>query len=249
MRAAPARRLASTAATVLLLGTAGVLAATPASAETPDAAACDTDPTARLATVPSPETFLGFPLGTGQQRVVTNAEVRGYLDAVDVASDRVVTGVMSTSVLGQPLPYAVVSDSRHVRPEALRKIADDIRDLRDPRRTKPKEADRIAADTAAIAWVAANVHGGEKSGTDAALKTLYELAAGLSCDVRQRNDNLVTIIVPTQNPDGRDASRRQNDWPRPGCPRALPAPAPRPGTPTRRPRATSVALVDAGLPG
>ena len=30
--------------------------------------------------------------------------------------------------------------------------------------------------------------------------------------VAQRNDNLVTIIVPTQNPDGRDATRRQNEF-------------------------------------
>ncbi|GGO02585.1 hypothetical protein GCM10010116_05000 [Microbispora rosea subsp. aerata] len=52
-------------------------------------------------------------------------------------------------------------------------------------------------------WIAGNVHGGEKSGADAALKTLYELAAGLSCDVVKRNDNLVTVILPTQNPDGR----------------------------------------------
>nr|WP_231924661.1 M14 family zinc carboxypeptidase [Micromonospora chokoriensis] len=67
-------------------------------------------------------------------------------------------------------------------------------------------------DSPAIVWVTANVHGGVKSGTDAALKTLYELAAGLSCEVARRNDNLVTIIVPTQNPDGRDATRRQNDF-------------------------------------
>lgn len=162
--------------------------------------------------MPTPKAVLGFPLGTGQERVVTNDEARTYLGAVDRASDRVVTGVTATSVLGQPLPYAVVSNERHVRPSALRKIADDVRDLRDPRRTSARTAARTAKDSPAIVWVTANVHGGEKSGTDAALKTLYELAAGLSCEVARRNDNLVTIIVPTQNPDGRDAPRRQNEF-------------------------------------
>lgn len=210
-RMAPARRLASAATITLLLGMTPLLGGTPA-ASAAQPSRCSDDPTARLTTVPSPDAVLGFPLGTGQERVVTNDEVRTYLGAVDRASNRVVTGVMTTSVLGQPLPYAVVSNERHVRPAALREIADDIRDLRDPRRTSARTAARTAKDSPAIVWVTANVHGGEKSGADAALKTLYELAAGLSCAVAQRNDNLVTIIVPTQNPDGRDATRRQNEF-------------------------------------
>ncbi|GAA2640118.1 M14 family zinc carboxypeptidase [Paractinoplanes durhamensis] len=191
-------RLAGAMAMVLTAALIPQLAATPASA------ACSDDPAAHLSTVPSPETVLGFPLGLGQQRVVTNGEIRDYLGAVDRASDRVVTGTMGTSVLGQSLPYAIVSG----RPGAV----DDIRSLRDPRVTRASRARRIAAKSPAIVWIAGNVHGGEKSGADAALKTLYELAAGLSCAVRQRNDNLITVIVPTQNPDGRDASRRQNEF-------------------------------------
>ncbi|MFI5929555.1 M14 family zinc carboxypeptidase [Micromonospora sp. NPDC051543] len=207
----PARRLAGAAAITLLLGTTPLLGGTaPASAAAPST--CSSDPTARLSDVPSPEAALGFPLGAGQERVVTNDEVRTYLGAVDRASERVVTGVLASSVLGQPLPYAVVSNERHVRPSALRKIAGDVRDLRDPRRTSARTAARTAKDSPAIVWITANVHGGEKSGTDAALKTLYELAAGLSCEVARRNDNLVTVIVPTQNPDGRDATRRQNEF-------------------------------------
>ncbi|MFF0232653.1 M14 family zinc carboxypeptidase [Micromonospora sp. NPDC005254] len=207
----PPKRLAGAAAVALLLGLTPLLGGTPAASGAPPSR-CSTDPSARLASVPAPEAVLGFPLGAGQERVVTNDEVRTYLGAVDSASDRVVTGVTATSVLGQPLPYAVVSNERHVRPSALRKIADDVRDLRDPRRTSARTAARTAKDGPAIVWVTANVHGGEKSGTDAALKTLYELAAGLSCEVARRNDNLVTIIVPTQNPDGRDATRRQNEF-------------------------------------
>jgi hypothetical protein len=178
----------------------------------PEPAACSADPNARLRSVPSPEAVLGFPLGVGQQRPVTNDEVRSYLKAVDTASDRVITGTLGTSVRGQELPYAIVSNERHLERGELKKIAEDVRDLRDSRRLQADKAARIAHDRPAIVWVTANVHGGEKSGTDATLKTLYELASGLSCDVRTRNDNLVTIIVPTQNPDGRDASRRQNDF-------------------------------------
>lgn len=186
-----------------------VVTGRPASA-TPPTLACSADPAAHLSTVPSPEAFLGFPLGAGQRRVVTNAEIRGYLSAVDQASDRVVTGTIGSSVLGRPLPYAVVSDPRQVERGTLDEIATEIRGLRDPRKTTAGEARGIAAHRPAVVWIAANVHGGEASGADAALKTLYELAAGLSCAVRLRNDNLITVIVPTQNPDGREAGRRQN---------------------------------------
>ncbi|MEV0157682.1 M14 family zinc carboxypeptidase [Micromonospora sp. NPDC050686] len=205
------RRLAGATTLLLLTGSVALLGGTPAGAA-PESAGCVTDPNARLSTVPSPESGLGFPLGLGQERPVTNDEIRDYLRAVDAASDRVVSGVMTTSVLGQDLPYAVVSAEGNVRPATLRKIADDVRDLRDPRRITAKKAAETAEDGPAIVWVAGNVHGGEKSGADAALKTLYELAAGLSCEVAERNDNLVTVIVPTQNPDGRDASRRQNEY-------------------------------------
>ena len=211
-RARPvAPRLAGAMAVVLLAALTPLAAGSPATAAAP-AARCGTDPAAHLDTVPSPEAFLGFPLGAGQPRVVTNGEIRDYLSAVDKASDRVVSGTMGSSVLGQSLPYAVVSGARHVRADVLREIAAEIRGLRDPRATKAGQARRIAADRPAIVWIAGNVHGGETSGADAALKTLYELAAGLSCTVRERNDNLITVIVPTQNPDGRDASRRQNEF-------------------------------------
>ncbi|MGC4806753.1 M14 family zinc carboxypeptidase [Micromonospora sp. DT233] len=210
-RPVPPRRLVA-AATVVLLGATLPLSTGPAADAAPRVPACSADPAARLTSVPSPEGFLGFPLGTGQQRVVTNEELRGYLGAVDAASDRVVTGSLGTSALGRPLPYAVVSADRHVRRGTLERIADDVRSLRDPRRTSPRRADGIAERGPAIVWITANVHGGETSGADAALKTLYELAAGLSCEVARRNDNVVTVIVPTQNPDGRAAGRRQNEY-------------------------------------
>jgi hypothetical protein len=205
------KRPAGAMAVVLTAALTPLLTGTPASAAS-RTAACTTDPGAHLTTVPSPETYLGFPLGTGQQRVVTNGEIRDYLSAVDKASDRVITGTLGTSVLGQPLPYAVVSDKRQAKKDTLDEIAAEIRGLRDPREMKADRARRIAANRPAIVWIAGNVHGGEMSGADAALKTLYELAAGLSCAVRQRNDNLITVIVPTQNPDGRDAARRQNEF-------------------------------------
>ncbi|WP_347351593.1 M14 family zinc carboxypeptidase [Intrasporangium sp.] len=206
------RRIAVLAAAALVASVLPVATGVSADAAQPARSTCSSDPTARSAAVPSPEEVLGFPLGTGQERPVTNAEIGSYLQAVDRSSRRVVTGVMATSVDGQPLPYAIVSSERTMAPGQLARIARQIDQMRDPRALGPVQAARYAANLPAIVWIAGNVHGGEKSGADGALKTLYELASGQSCEVQKRLDNLVTVIVPTQNPDGRDASRRQNAY-------------------------------------
>ncbi|WP_214109959.1 M14 family zinc carboxypeptidase [Acrocarpospora catenulata] len=196
----------------VLVSAALTLTPTTSAQANPAGAECSTDPNAHVTTVPSPEQYFGFPLGVGQPKVLTTEEIKNYLQVVGSASNRVVTGSMATSVTGQDLPYAIVSDPHHLVPGQLKKIASQVSSLRDPRSLKADKAGRIAEDSPAIVWIAGNVHGGEKSGADAALKTLYELASGLSCDTSKRNDNLVTVIVPTQNPDGRDASRRQNEY-------------------------------------
>ena len=170
----------ATAATAVVLVAAGSAPAGAQELRGQPPAPCPTSPTYDPG-APTPEAFLGFPLGTGQQRVVTNDEIRRYVAAVDGSSDRV-TGTMATSVTGRPLPYAIVRSS-HVKaasPRSRRTSATCV-----PRAMAPSRAARIAHDGPAIVWVAGNVHGGEKSGADAALKTLYELAAG--CPARSRS--------------------------------------------------------------
>lgn len=105
------RRVAGLAAAALTASMLPLGVGTLANAAPPSGTACVADPEARLGSVPSPEQFLGFPLGTGQSRPVTNDEIVDYLQAVDSSSDRVVTGVMTTSVDGRSLPYAIVSSS------------------------------------------------------------------------------------------------------------------------------------------
>jgi hypothetical protein len=185
--------------------------AAPAAAQTARPPSCSPSPTYNPA-VPTPQDVLGFPLGVGQPRDVTTEEIRRYLHAVDEASPRVTLGTMATSVRGQPIEYAIVSSDGNQSRGRLDLIARSIRSLRDPRVLPEFAARLIAKATPAIVWMAGNVHGGETSGADAELKVLYELAARTDCQVRDLNSRLVTIIVPTQNPDGRDANRRQNEY-------------------------------------
>ncbi|HEY2966655.1 MAG TPA: M14 family zinc carboxypeptidase [Actinomycetota bacterium] len=115
---------------------------------------------------------------------MTSAESNEYLEAVDAASDRAVSGVAATSVEGRDLDYAIVGDPGNVTQGGLAAIQDAIGELRDPL-TPAAQAEQLAEDTPAILWVDGSPHGGEESGADASLKLLYDLAARTDCAAEQ----------------------------------------------------------------
>ncbi|MGP4015091.1 M14 family zinc carboxypeptidase [Saccharopolyspora sp. 5N708] len=156
--------------------------------------------------VPKAPDVLGIDLG---ERDVTTAESDTYLRAISDASPKVVDGVLATSTQGRPLRYAVVGQEKWVRPGALENIGRQLNRLRDPHTPEPV-AQQIVRNTPAILWVAGNVHGGEESGTDAALRVLYELAARTDCTSSTILDDAIVVVLPTQNPDGREADTRRN---------------------------------------
>ncbi len=194
----------------LALGlTTMAVAATPAAAAVaiaPEAAACDPWSATFAGGVPTAKEVIGIDLG---ERDVTTAESDAYLLAVDRASRRVTSGVLARSVQGRPLRYAIVGDD--VSDGALRDVRKAAAKLMDPD-TSSREAERIAEREKSILWIAGNVHGGEESGTDAALRTLYELADRTDCSARSIRDAAIVVILPTQNPDGREADARRNAY-------------------------------------
>jgi Zinc carboxypeptidase len=201
-------RRARLAALLLLVVAGATLAPVAASAAPPAAPACDPvqTPPDFAGQVPTAEEVIGVPLG---ERDVTVAESDAYLQAVASASSRVVAGTAAVSWQGRPLRYAIVGRPGNVTPGGLARIRLQTALLRDPR-TPAKVAEHLARTTPAILWVAGNVHGGEESGTDAALRVLYELADRRDCAADQILDNAIVVLLPTQNPDGREADTRRN---------------------------------------
>jgi hypothetical protein len=187
------------AAGALLTGSAPALGAAP----------CDPfGPATFRGDVPTPKQVIGIDLG---ERDVTTAESDAYLTAVDDASDRVMSGTLARSVQGRDLRYAIVGDRGRVTQGGLARVRASAAQLMDPT-TRPREARAIARRDPAILWIAGNVHGGEESGTDASLRVLWELADRADCAAEQILDNAVVVILPTQNPDGREADTRRNAY-------------------------------------
>ena len=151
---------------------------------------------------------LAFPFGSQE---VTVAESNAYLAAVDTAKsgadDRVITGLAAESVGGLDIPYAVVASETRIQDLAAELAKVDT--LRDPQADDTAVAAAVAT-APAVLWIAGNVHGGEESGADAALQVLYNLAARTDCVVDEILANAIVVILPIQNPDGREAETRRN---------------------------------------
>jgi len=151
--------------------------------------------------IPRPEAVLGRAIGTAHSRP---EEVVRYFDAVAEASERVRVERHGRTHEGRELVHAIVA-----RPDLLARI-DEIRTRNLRLSLAPGEVDDVVlASMPAVVFLAYSVHGNEASGSEAAMLALYHLAAGRGAGVDAVLDDLVVVVDPMLNPDGRD---RFVDW-------------------------------------
>ena len=157
--------------------------------------------TAYASDVPTPDEILGFSVGSRHTRP---DELVSYFEAVAASSDRVRVETHGSSHEGRPLVHAIVSSPANLaRLEAIREA--DVRLFASPRSVSDRELDAMPG----IVYLAYSVHGNEASGSEASLLALYHLAAGSGPAVDRVLSDLVVIVDPSLNPDGRD---RFVDW-------------------------------------
>jgi hypothetical protein len=141
----------------------------------------------------SPEEFLGYKIGTQFSR---HADVVNYFKSVAASSDWVTYQEYGKTNERRPLTYAVVS------------TPENLANLEEIRQNNLKNAGLIegsAKPDKIIMWLSYNVHGNEASSTEAAMETIYKL-------ITEKQDwlqNVVVIMDPCVNPDGRD---RYANW-------------------------------------
>ncbi len=148
--------------------------------------------------VPTPESLIGFRPGG---RAAFPAEIERCLVAWDEASPRARLVEYARSHEGRALYYMIVTSPENLG--AIDEIKSGIGRLADPRGLSESAAGELLRSQPAVAWVAYSIHGDETSGTDASLTVLYHLIASTSDEVTTILDEVVVLIDPMQNPDGR----------------------------------------------
>jgi len=150
--------------------------------------------------IPDPESFLGYPLST---KPIHHRQAIDYLQALASFSRRVELHQYGETFEGRGLYYLVISSEENMN--RLGEIKSSLELLADPRRLgRESELTSLINETPAVAWLTYTVHGDELSGTDAAIQVAYQLVAGSDLLTDKLRRELVIIIDPLQNPDGRE---------------------------------------------
>ncbi|MBK7642160.1 MAG: hypothetical protein IPJ19_03790 [Planctomycetes bacterium] len=149
--------------------------------------------------VPVPDSLLRQPLGTFTAH---HAEILTALRAMAEKSPRMRIFPFGRTHEGRELVGVVIASPENLA--RLDSIQANLGKLADPRGVSQSELDSIVSNSPAVAWLGFSIHGDEMSGADASLAVAYQFAAGTSADVTDVLKDVVVVIDPALNPDGRE---------------------------------------------
>lgn len=181
--------------TTVGLALGAVVGAAPAVADARSPTSCPA--VAGRTAAASPAATLGRALAA---RSPSPTDTTRVLAAIARTSPRVVVADAGRSGQGRPLNYAVVGEPAALTPARRTAIQRRVRAIRG--------GDVGAGATAAvvkgpaIVWLGGGVHANEPSGTTGLLTAVHRLASDDSCATRRILRNVLTVVMPDQNPDG-----------------------------------------------
>jgi hypothetical protein len=155
----------------------------------------------KSATVPSPLGFFGRIAGAPGE-FVDSAKAYAYCRALAGASPRVRVFTIGRSEEGRDILMVAVADEAGIR--ELDRLKAATAALADPRRTDPAAADRMIQNSRPIYYFNAALHSDETGSTETMLEMAYRLAVSEQPMIRRVREQLVVLINPVSNPDGRD---------------------------------------------
>ncbi|MBT6960349.1 MAG: hypothetical protein HOA00_04330, partial [Rhodospirillaceae bacterium] len=142
--------------------------------------------------IPTPSDVLGYDTG---DYVSNPGAVSQYIQTIADLSDRVSLEIIGGSHEQRPIHLLTISS-----PENLSRI-DEIREQH-LALSDPDSSQTITDDMPTITWLGFGVHGDEVSSMDAAVLTVYHLAAARDPASVAQLENTVVLLVPVLNPDG-----------------------------------------------
>ncbi|HEY9514248.1 MAG TPA: M14 family zinc carboxypeptidase [Gemmatimonadaceae bacterium] len=153
------------------------------------------------ATVPTPLKVLGRIVGTPGE-VSRSAEIYRYFDAIDKASPRVKVWRIGKTEEGRDMIIAAVADEATIA--ELDKYRDMLAALGDPRKTSQAEAQQLIHTAKPIYYITSGIHSPELGGPEMLMELAYRLAVEETPFIQEIRNNVITLITPLVEVDGRD---------------------------------------------
>ena len=157
-------------------------------------------------TVPSPTKFLGHVAGAAGE-LSHVAQIQGYFRELAKATPRVAVQVIGKSEEGRDIVLAAIADEEGIRD--LEKYKAATAALADPRKTTPEQAEQIIAGARPIYYFNAGLHSTETGSPEMVMELAYRLAVSNQPMIQQIRQNVIVLINPVSEPDGRD---KAVDW-------------------------------------
>ncbi|HEV2721289.1 MAG TPA: M14 family zinc carboxypeptidase, partial [Thermoanaerobaculia bacterium] len=151
---------------------------------------------ATAAVAQTPEQFLGYKLG---DRFTPWPRIVDYFNTLAKSSNLITVQQFGETYEHRPLILAVITSPKNRA--QLEQIRTNVVSLANGA-VGAERASEIAKNTPAIAWLAFGVHGNESSSAEAAMAVANTLVNDPSS--APMLDNLVVVIDPLLNPDGRE---------------------------------------------
>jgi hypothetical protein len=149
--------------------------------------------------VQTPQQFFGFRIGADGE-LARYPKILEYFQHLAKTTSRLKYQEIGKTTMGNPYVLATVSAPENLA--RLDKLIAINRRLADPRGLTEAEAKRLAQEGRAFYFLYGTIHSTEVGNTQAITEIVHRLVTDAGPDIKQILDNVVLLVVPSQNPDG-----------------------------------------------
>jgi hypothetical protein len=154
------------------------------------------------ATVPTPLKVLGYVPGT-LGRLSYVADLNKYFDALAAAApNRVKKFSLGKSEEGREQIVVAISSDENIANIEQNRLA--LGRLADPRGLSAADRARLVKDTKPVYWLSGSIHSTETGSPEMLMELAYRLAVDEGDFVKDIRANVITLITPVTEVDGRD---------------------------------------------
>ena len=155
---------------------------------------------ALLASVPTPEQYFGFRMGT-DKKLARYDKIIDYFQAMAKGSDRVRYHNVGPTTQGHPFALLEISSAENLKNLEHLKALERKLYFQDGA-PSDAERDEIFRTGKAVVLITNNIHSTEIGSSQMVVELVHQLATSDSPRVKKILDNVIFLLVPSLNPDG-----------------------------------------------
>ncbi|MEO8028919.1 MAG: M14 family zinc carboxypeptidase, partial [Bryobacteraceae bacterium] len=161
------------------------------------------------ATVPTPEKVLGYIAGAPNKLTYTK-DIYRYMREIEKTSKRVKVFSIGRSEEGRETLLVAISDEANLA--KLDRYKQITAALADPRKTPDAEAKKLIAEGLPIYWATGSIHSPETGSPEMLMELAYRLAVEETPFIQHIRKNLIVMLTPSTEVDGRDRMVDLYNW-------------------------------------